>query len=48
VKAPEEVPSEAPTLRDLSALAWSLDLEADVDDPVPGAPPVSEDGGRRT
>lgn len=48
MSVPAESPSEAPTLRDLSALAWSLDLEEDADDPAPRAPLAGEDGGRKT
>lgn len=46
MKPPEESASELPTLRDLDALAWSLDLEEDADDASPL--PAFEDGGRRT
>jgi hypothetical protein len=40
-------PSEAPTLRDLDALAWSLDLDQDVYEEI--APPSAEatERGRR-
>jgi hypothetical protein len=40
-------PSEPPTMRDLSALAWSLDLEQDIDEAVPSAWDEPSERGRR-
>jgi hypothetical protein len=40
-----DTPEDAPTLRDLSALAWSLDLEADIDEQPSSID--AHDGGRR-
>jgi hypothetical protein len=39
-----DIPSEPPTVRDLTALAWSLDLDEDIDE----QPEPSTDGGRRS